>query len=277
MPYIKGGTTQSKSSRPEVADVYHSPTVFANNVPVALHLEPIPSAALAFPAPILVSLTQAQIEGIATSSAAATSPEEAEVGLTNRGEVPQEGDAGALTPDVPPTGSLWIDIARNLDLCLSEARQGLWRETGSNPRIIACYKAAGNNINNDRVPWCAGFATSILKKAGGPARATLSSLAYRGIGTSIPIGDKSRWRLNDIVVFSRNGGGHIGFFRAYNPANGSMLIAGGNQDDNLNETSFRGSGSMPVVYVGRVASVPPEYDRPVTFTGAAGSSNVKVV
>jgi hypothetical protein len=51
MPYIKGGTTQSKSSRPEVADVYHSPTVFANSVPVALWLPPIPSAPLTFPAP----------------------------------------------------------------------------------------------------------------------------------------------------------------------------------------------------------------------------------
>ena len=277
MPYIQGGTTQSRSSRPEVADVYHSPTVFANNVPVALHLEPVPSAALAFPAPVLVSLTQAQIEGIATSSAAATTPAEAEVGLAGRGEVPQEGPVTDLAPDVPPTGNLWVDIARNIDLCLSEARQGLWKETGSNQRIIACYKAAGNNINNDRTPWCAGFTTSILKKAGGPARATLSSLAYRGIGTSIPVGDKSRWRLNDIVIFSRAGGGHIGFFRGYNPANGSMLIAGGNQSDNLTETSFRGSGSMPVVYVGRVASIPAEYDTPVSYSGSAGSVNVKVV
>jgi uncharacterized protein (TIGR02594 family) len=277
MPYIKGSTSQGNSGRPEVADVYHSPTVFANNVPVALHLEPIPSAALAFPAPTLVALTQVQIDGIATSSAAATSREEEEVGLAGRGEVPQEGEAAALPPDVPPTGNLFLDLSRNIDLCLSEARQGLWKENVSNQRIIDCYKAAGNNINNDRTPWCAAFTTSIMNKVGGPARATLSSLAYRGVGTSIPVGDKSKWRLNDIVIFSRNGGGHIGFFRGYNPANGSMLIAGGNQSDNLTETAFRGSGRMPVVYVGRVASTPPEYDTPVTFTGSAGSSNVKVV
>jgi len=276
MPYVKGSTSQGNSSRPEVADVYRSPNVFANNVPIALWLEAIPSAAIAFPAPVLVSLSQTQIVGIQESSANATSREEQEAGLAGRGEVPQEGPLVEIEP-IPSTGNLFIDIARNLDLCLSEAKSGAWRENGANSRIISCYKTVGFNINNDRTPWCAAFAGNILKKSGAKSLATLSSLAYRGYGTSIPVGDKSRWRLNDVVVFSRNGGGHIGFFRGYNPANGSMLIAGGNQSDNLTETAFRGSGSMPVVYVGRAASVPAEYDKPVTFTGSAGSGSVKVV
>jgi len=270
MPYQTG-------EGPPILDVFYSPTVFANNVPVALWLAPVPSAALSFPAPTLVPLTPTQIEGIATSGAKATSQAEAEVGLAGRGEVPQEGPVTDLPPDVPATGDMYVDLSRNIDLCLTEARQGLWKENGRNPRILACYKSAGNNLSNDNTPWCAAFATSILKKVGGPARATLSSLAYRGVGTSIPVGDKSKWRLNDIVIFSRDGGGHIGFFRGYNPANGSVLIAGGNQSDNLTETSFRGSGSMPVVYVGRVASIPAAYDKPVTYSGTAGSANVKVV
>jgi uncharacterized protein (TIGR02594 family) len=276
MPYVKGSTSQGNSSRPEVADVHRSPNVYANNVPIALWLEAIPSAAVAFPAPTLVSLSQTQITGIEESAARATSREEQEVGLSGKGEVPQEGEVGEVEP-MPSTGNLFIDIARNIDLCLSEARSGAWKENGANTRIVSCYKAVGFNLSRDTTPWCAAFAGNILKRSGTKSLATLSSLAYRGFGTSVPIGDKSKWRLNDIVIFSRNGGGHIGFFRGYNPANGSMLIAGGNQSDNLTETAFRGSGSMPVVYVGRAASVPTEYDKPVTFTGSAGSGSVKVV
>jgi len=261
---------------PPLLDVWNSPNVYANNVPIALWLEALPSAALAFPAPTQVTLTLEQVAGIEESAARATSREEQEVGLAGKGEVPQEGDPGEVEP-MPSTGDLFVDIARNIDLCLSEARSGAWRENGSNSRIVACYRAVGFNLSSDTTPWCAAFAGNILKRSGTKSLATLSSLAYRGYGTSVPIGDKSKWRLNDIVIFSRNGGGHIGFFRGYNPANGSMLIAGGNQSDNLTETAFRGSGSMPVVYVGRAASVPTEYDKSVTFTGSAGSGSVKVV
>ena len=40
MPYVQGGTTQSKSGRPEVTDVHNSTNVFVNNVRVALWLPP---------------------------------------------------------------------------------------------------------------------------------------------------------------------------------------------------------------------------------------------
>jgi hypothetical protein len=77
------------------------------------------------------------------------------------------------------------------------------------------------------------------------------------------------------VVFSRAGGGHIGFFRGYNPSNGTVLIAGGNQSDSLTEVGFKATG-MPIISVSRAWTVPPEYDRAVTYSGSAGSS-VKVV
>lgn len=292
MPYVPGGTSQGDSGLAEVADVYHSPTVFVNNVPVALWLEAQPGAVGAMPELNRVSISLAQQEAIAASAAKATSAAEAEVGLTGRGEVPQEGpltltssagQAAAGKPGESTTSTfeistsssgIFVDLAKNIDACLAEARSGAWKETGNNQRIVNCYKAVGFNVSGDNTPWCAAFAGTMLKGSGAPAFKTLSSLAYAKYGKQIPLDDKSKWRLNDIVVFSRAGGGHVGFFRGYNPSTGSILIAGGNQSDNLTEVGFK-SGGMPVIGVGRGWEIPNEYDRPVTYSGSGGS--VKVV
>ena len=293
MAYVQGGTTQSRSSRPEVADVFHSNDVYANKQLVALWQEPSPSPAIGAPEAVTVSLSIEQSEAVATSGAAATSAAEAEVGLAGRGEVPHEGPLekttpaasdGAyvssggfpvkLDPNADPS-AIFSVLAKNIDASLAEARNGKWKENGRNVCIVSCYKSVGFNLSSDSTPWCAAYAGSVLKASGVQSLKTLSSLAYRGFGTVVPLSDKTKWRLNDIVVFSRQGGGHIGFFRGYNPANGSVLIAGGNQSDNLTETGFRATG-MPIVSVTRAWSVPSQYDQPVTYSGSAGGS-VKVV
>lgn len=280
MPYIPG------SGR--ISDVYRSGNVYINSVPVALWLAPGASASVSLPELNLITLSPEQEEAIATSAAAANSEAEAEVGLSGVGEVPQAAgpvervstnaeiatETTATTTATTATGTVFIDLARNVDLCLSEAKQNLWKETGSTARILAAYKAVGFNLASDSTPWCAAFAGSVLKNVGVRSLKTLSSLAYKNFGTSVPVTDKTKWRLNDIVIFSRNGGGHIGFFRGYNKANGSVLIAGGNQSDNLTEVGFKSAG-MPVVYVGRDWEVPNEYDREVTYSGTGGS--IKVV
>lgn len=288
MPYQVG-------NGPPILDVFHSETVFANNVNVALWQEPEASPTIGAPEAIQVQLSIEQVEAVASSGAAATTPEEAEVGLAGRGEVPQQGPLEKTTPDTKgatlsssgPFGTpvnidpntnpdqIFILLGKNIDQCLADAKAGAWKENGANNRIIACYKSQGFNLSNDSTPWCAAFAGAIMKRAGIQSLKTLSSLAYKGFGTPVPLADKSKWRLNDIVVFSRAGGGHIGFFRGYNPANGSVLIAGGNQSDNLTEVGFK-AGGMPIVSVSRAWKVPPEYDKPVTYSGSAGG-NVKVV
>ncbi len=285
MPFIPGPSG--------ISDVYHATNIYANNKLVALWEEPSPSPAVGSPEAVTVSLSLEQSDAIATSGAAATSAAEAEVGLAGRGEVPQVGPVEKVKPDAAGAYSsaggfpvkldpganpndIFAVLAKNIDSALAEARAGKWKENGKNVCIIGCYKSVGFNLGNDSTPWCAAFAGSVLKSSGVSALKTLSSLAYKGFGTAVPVGDKSKWRLNDIVVFSRQGGGHIGFFRGYNPANGSILIAGGNQADNLNEVGFK-AGGMPVVSVSRAWTVPAAYDKPVTYSGAAGSSNVKVV
>lgn len=286
MPYQTG-------SGPSILDVWHATNVYANKKLVALWEEPGQSPAIGSPEAVTVDLSLDQSEAVATSGAAASSAAEEEVGLSGVGEVPQEGPLEKVAPDAAGAYSsaggfpvkldtkadpsaIFAVLAKNIDSALAEARAGKWKENGKNPCIIGCYKAVGFNLRDDQTPWCAAFAGSVLKSSGVASLKTLSSLAYRGFGTSVPLGDRSKWRLNDIVVFSRQGGGHIGFFRGYNPSNGSVLIAGGNQADNLNEVGFR-AGGMPIVSVSRAWTVPAAYDKPVTFSGAAGSTNIKVV
>jgi len=285
MPYQTG-------PGPSILDVWHANDVYANSKLVALWEEPSPSPAVGSPAAVQVSLSITQSEAVATTGAAATSAAEAEVGLTGKGEVPQEGplekvpaDAGGaystaggfpvkLDPGADPT-KIFAVLGKNIDAALAEAKAGKWKENGKNPCILGCYKSQGFNLGNDSTPWCAAFAGSVMKSSGVQSLKTLSSLAYKGFGTVVPLGDKTKWRLNDVVVFSRAGGGHIGFFRGYNPTNGSVLIAGGNQSDNLTEVGFK-AGGMPIVSVSRAWTVPAEYDKPVTYSGGAGGS-VKVV
>ena len=222
------------------------------------------------------TLTIPEVRGLATSTQSAKADRNtAVVGLSNKGDVPVASAVGlpapaATTPltdcaeDNLSQTDKFLKLGRTLDQLLYEAASGRWKETGSNNKIINCYKSVGFNINSDSTPWCAGFAGWVLKMCCLPSLKTLSSLAYKGYGTAVPLGDPSKWRLNDVVVFSRTGGGHIGFFRGYNPKTGAIKILGGNQSDNLTETNFVAPWPSQVVYVGRNWQIPPEYNVAVT-------------
>lgn len=278
---------------PPILDVWRANDVYANKKLIALWEEASPSPAIGSPEAVTVSLSVTQSGAVSTSAALAVSAAETAVGLNGVGEVPQEGPLERVTKEANPgaysvaggfpakldpnadPNAIFGVLGKNIDTALSDARSGRWRENGSNQYIVSCYKSVGFNINSDTTPWCAAFAGSVMKASGVLSLKTLSSLAYNGFGTRIPLDDRSKWRLNDIVVFSRAGGGHIGFFRGYNPSNGTVLIAGGNQSDNLTEVGFA-AGGMPIISVSRAWTVPTAYDRPVTYSGTAGSS-VRVV
>jgi len=222
------------------------------------------------------TLTIPEVKGLVASTVVAKVDQLAViVGLSNKGDVPVAAAVGLPAP--PATTALidcpidnlsqtdkFLKLSRTLDQLLYEAANGRWKENGSNNKIINCYKSVGFNINGDSTAWCAAFAGWVLKMCCLPAKKTLSSLEYRGYGTSVPLGDPSKWRLNDVVIFTRKGGGHIGFFRGYNPTTGALKILGGNQGDNLSETEFKAPWPSQVVYVGRSWQLPPEYNVTVT-------------
>ena len=297
-PWITDILPQKDSTEDGVKDLYKSGSVVINGVPVVLYETPgaagtgssEPSAAesdstvalQSAAEPTLTTLSPTQENNIASSAGAADSDEEKSVGLGGVGEVSEEGTPENTTPagsDV--TGAVagsneYAKLCTLINNCLAEASSGKWKENGSNAKIINCYKTVGFNLSNDKTPWCAGFAGAMLKLAGIPSLKTLSSLAYRPHGAAVDVNDKSKWRLNDIVIFTRKGGGHIGFYRGIT-SSGKIAIAGGNQSDNLTQNGFPMSGkNLKVTAVRRAWTLTAEQDIPISGTAPGAGASGKV-
>jgi uncharacterized protein (TIGR02594 family) len=90
-----------------------------------------------------------------------------------------------------------------------------------------------NSISNDEVPWCAAFVGAVLEQSG--FKSTRSGLAksYLNWGTKL---DKPVQGC--IVVFTRKGGGHVGFVEGIDK-NGNLYVIGGNQSDAVNIKLFK--------------------------------------
>lgn len=103
-----------------------------------------------------------------------------------------------------------------------------------NPVIVGFWKAARlAGIKNDEVPWCAGFVGAMLETVGVHSARSDSSRAYLNWGVKLasPV-------PGCIVVFSRPGGGHVGFVVGRDPRTGAIGVLGGNQDDAVNIRTF---------------------------------------
>jgi uncharacterized protein (TIGR02594 family) len=218
-----------------------------------------------------------------SKKAAESDPETVKLGIA-KGEPTNQADAAAAGTQQENVleEKIWQTLQANLEVCLEEAKGGNWKETGkktgtSNPNIMACYKAVGYPQPNDDTAWCAGFAGAMLKKAGAKYLKTLLSRQYVNYGQQIPLNDPTKWRMNDIVVFQRPGGGHIGFVKAVDPVGKRLLVVGGNQGDNLTQTVFKFDGSVTLTDVRRAWSLPAAADVSIVTTNiAAAPANIKV-
>lgn len=219
----------------------------------------------------------------ANEQAAKSDPASVKAGVAKGEPGPSPGEAGEQSENVDPN-KIWQTLQNNLQVCLGEAACGGWKETfkktgTSNNNIMDSYRAVGCPQPNDNVAWCAGFAGAMLKKAGAKYLKTLWSTNYTQYGKAVPLGDPSQWRMNDIVVFVRPGGGHIGFVKAVDPVKQRLLVVGGNQGDNLTQTVFRfaGGDGLKVVAIRRDWPLPPAADVSiVTSNIAAAPPNIKV-
>lgn len=104
--------------------------------------------------------------------------------------------------------------------------------TADNPRIIAWAKEAGGEVADiykaDSIPWCGLLMTVVAKRAGKePPLHPLWALSWSafGVKTSVPM-------LGDVLVFARNGGGHVGLYAGEDEHAWHTL--GGNQSDAVN-------------------------------------------
>lgn len=130
----------------------------------------------------------------------------------------------------------------------------------NNPTIMGWkteLKAAGVNVegfSGDAIPWCGLFAALICIRSGKiPVNAPLWALNWRGFGVVSPAAS-----LGDVLVFGRNGGGHVTFYVGEDATHYHCL--GGNQSDAVTITRISKLRCVAVrspVYTTRPASAVP--------------------
>lgn len=101
------------------------------------------------------------------------------------------------------------------------------------PKIVAWWRSIKRGgIKDDETPWCAAFVGACLETVGIVSSRFESARSYLTWGRQIeaPV-------HGCIVVFSRDGGGHVGFLVGVD-AQGNLLILGGNQGNAVNIRSF---------------------------------------
>lgn len=121
----------------------------------------------------------------------------------------------------------WVELARSLI--------GLHEVKGAQhaPEVLAMWRdIKRGGIKDDETPWCAAFAGAMLERAGIRSSRFESAKSYLGWGVELgaPV-------YGCIVVFTRDGGGHVGFVVGVTEF-GGLLVVGGNQGDAVNIKAF---------------------------------------
>lgn len=104
---------------------------------------------------------------------------------------------------------------------------------GDNPVIQRWLRGLRAWWSDDATPWCGTFCAAMLQ----PDRVDLPKHWYRArawleFGHRIPLP-----ALGCIVVFERDGGGHVGFVVGYDER-GRVMVLGGNQGDAVSIAPF---------------------------------------
>ena len=120
---------------------------------------------------------------------------------------------------------------------LAEARKhiGLKEIKGGkhHPEIVQFWKdIKRGGIKDDETPWCAAFVGAMLERVGVKSTRFESAKSYLDWGQllALPV-------VGCIVIFTREGGGHVGFVVGRD-TKGNLLVLGGNQGDEVNIRSF---------------------------------------
>lgn len=101
------------------------------------------------------------------------------------------------------------------------------------PEILQMWKdIRRGGIKDDETPWCAAFVGAMLERSG------IESSRFEAAKSYLAWGEKLVSPVPGcVVVFSREGGFHVGFVVG-NDAAGNLMVLGGNQSDEVNIRSF---------------------------------------
>lgn len=101
------------------------------------------------------------------------------------------------------------------------------------PKILAWFKSICTPwFTTDETPWCAAFVGGCLETVG--LKSSRSALAKSYLSWGLPILNPT---VGCIVVFSRDGGGHVGFVVGRD-ARDRLMVLGGNQGDAVSIAPF---------------------------------------
>lgn len=87
-------------------------------------------------------------------------------------------------------------------------------------------------IKDDETPWCAAFVGAVLERCGITSSRFESAKSYETWGRAL-----EQPAVGAIAVFSRTGGGHVGFVVGRGAAD-TILVLGGNQGNEVNVRVF---------------------------------------
>lgn len=134
------------------------------------------------------------------------------------------------------TAPRWLAIARRY----AGTREVPGKQ--NNPVIVGWAKKLGGFIasfyKEDSIPWCALFVNAVLQEAMLKGTASLAARSFEKWGVKL-----SRGAPGAILVFARQGGGHVGFYVGENAT--AYRVFGGNQSDNVNEIWVAKSRLVP--------------------------------
>lgn len=123
----------------------------------------------------------------------------------------------------------WMDVAKSL--------VGTKESPGSanSATIISWAKGLGGWIGQyytkDEIPWCGLFVAHCMRKAGlSFSQSSLSARAWANWG------QKCEPQYGAVLVFSREGGGHVGFYHSESKTHYRVL--GGNQRDQVTDDAL---------------------------------------
>ena len=104
---------------------------------------------------------------------------------------------------------------------------------GSEPNIILWAKELGVDgfYTDDDIPWCGLFAGIVMSRAGYDIPKKLDCLGARNWLNFGDVVFKGQEKLWDVLVFSRPGGNHVGFYVGENSH--AFLVYGGNQSNSV--------------------------------------------
>lgn len=101
------------------------------------------------------------------------------------------------------------------------------------PKIIQWFKAIKASwFDADEIPWCSAYVGGCLEVSGVRSSRSAAAKSYLswGMPLSVPV-------YGCIVVFSREGGGHVGFVVGKDSKD-RLMVLGGNQHDMVSISPF---------------------------------------